>query len=76
MRYEGTIERTAPELKKWKGPGNLEQFLGIPIHAEEIVEIDDGLNPYYFFVQNPYTVCPIAFEGETARQNKLEDPHE
>lgn len=72
MRYEGTISRAARELDNWEGSGSLEQFLGIPVHAEEIVEIDDGLNSYYFYIQNIFTVYCISFDGEKARQNKLE----
>ena len=35
-----------------------------------------GLTPYFFYVQNAYTVWCIPFDGEKARQNKLEDAHE
>lgn len=78
IRYEGTTKLTARELDNWDGSEPLEQFLGIPIRSDEIVEIDDGLIPYYFYVhvQNAYAVCCIPFDGEKARQDKLEDAHE
>lgn len=76
MRYEGVSKLTARELESWESSGTLEQLLGTPVTAEEIIEIDDGLTPYFFYVQNAYTVWCIPFDGEKARQNKLEDAHE
>lgn len=76
MRYEGVSKLTAWELESWESSGTLEQLLGTPVTAEEIIEIDDGLTPYFFYVQNAYTVWCIPFDGEKARQNKLEDAHE
>lgn len=73
MRYEGVSKLTARELESWESSGTLEQLLGTPVTAEEIIEIDDGLTPYFFYVQNAYTVWCIPFDGEKARQNKLED---
>ena len=76
MRYEGVSKLTARELESWESSGTLEQLLGTSVTAEEIIEIDDGLTPYFFYVQNAYTVWCIPFDGEKARQNKLEDAHE
>lgn len=76
MRYEGVSKLTARELESLESSGTLEQLLGTPVTAEEIIEIDDGLTPYFFYVQNAYTVWCIPFDGEKARQNKLEDAHE
>lgn len=78
MRYEGSTTLTARNLEDWKGDETLEQFLGIAVNLEEIVEIDDGLSPYFFYaryVRNVFSLCCIPFDGEKARQNKLEDIH-
>ena len=78
MRYEGSTTLTARNLEGWKGDETLEQLLGIAVYLDEIVEIDDGLTPYFFysrFVRDAFTLCCIPFDGEQARQNKLEDPH-
>lgn len=76
VRYKGTTERTARELDDWDGNETLAAFLSVPVHTDEVIEIDDGLTPYYFYVQNCYSVCCIPFNGERARQNKLEDTNE
>lgn len=76
MRYEGPTQLTAWELDDWECTGDLSRFIGSPIHAKEIVEIDDGLAPYYFYVKNAYEICCIPFNGEKARQNKLEGADE
>lgn len=76
MRYESPTQLTARELDDWEYTGDLSRFIGSPIHAKEIVEIDDGLTPYYFYVKNAYKICCIPFDGKKARQNRLEDADE
>lgn len=76
MRYEGSTTLTALNLEDWEGSETLERFLGTPVHSEEIVEIDDGLTPYFFYVRDTFALCCIPFDGEKARQNRLEDAHE
>ncbi len=73
VRYEGTTDLTAWEFQRELHEKSADELLGAAVHTDEIVEIDDGLTPYYFFFseQRPMP-CAILFSGETARKNQLE----
>ena len=73
VRYEGTTDLTAKEFQQELHEASVDKLLGTAVHTGEIVEIDDGLTPYYFFFSEkrpmPYV---IWFDGEIARKNQLE----
>lgn len=73
MRYEGTTDLTASQFQRELRERSVHEILGIVVHTEEVVEIDDGLNPYCFYFSGerfmPYV---IYFKGERARENTLE----
>lgn len=77
LRYEGTIELTASQFQQELHEHSVNEVLGINVRTDEIVEIDDGLMPYYFFF-SAKRIMPhvIYFRGEKARENKLERPPE
>jgi len=72
VRYSDHTSLSASELLELSQEKTLPEILGIPIHIDEIVEIDDGLNPYYFQLIELSVIKTIRFDGERARQNKLE----
>ena len=49
-----------------------EDLLDIPVHCCEVVEIDDGLKPVFFYRTDwSYSLAGV-FNAETAKRNKLE----
>lgn len=77
LRYEGTTELTAAQFQDGLQEKDVYDLLKVHVHENEVVEIDDGLTPYYFYFSPkrwyPYV---ILFNGERARQNELESPEE
>ena len=50
----------------------VDDILGFPVSNNEVIEIDDGLKPY-FFVVHEYGVELLAyFDWDCARKNKLD----
>lgn len=77
LRYEGTTELTAAQFQEELQGKDVSDLLKVPAHENEVVEIDDGLTPYYFFFSpNQWRPYVVRFNGERARQNKLESPEE
>jgi hypothetical protein len=73
MRYEGTIDLTASQFRRELRERSAHEILGAAVHMEEVVEIDDGLEPYcFYFSEKRYMPYVIYFRGERARENKLE----
>lgn len=50
-----------------------ENLLDIPVRTYEVVEIDDGLKPVFFYRNDWSYSLVILFDAETAKKNKLED---
>ena len=77
LRHEGTTELTAAQFHDALNEKDAHELLGVSVHEDEVVEIDDGLTPYCFYFSSkrwmPYVV---PFDGEKARQNKLGPPEE
>ena len=72
MRFETRITMTASEFYSKSEDAPIEDILGFAVHREEIIEIDDNLNRYYFFLNEYLVPQSVYFNGETARKNKLE----
>ena len=49
------------------------EILGMKLHSKEVIEIDDGITPYYFYLVESFAVQCISFDGKSARQNQLEE---
>lgn len=73
MRYEGESPMSAYNLAKELEVSDICDLLKLSIKTNEIVEIDDGINPYYFWQSKKGTTILAYFQGESARQNTLED---
>lgn len=74
MRYEGTTNLTASQFRQELRERSAHEILGVAVHVDEVVEIDDGLEPYcFYFSEKRYMPYVVYFRGERARGNKLED---
>lgn len=72
VRYEGTVESTAREFYEQLQQKLVSDILGFHVGTNEIIEIDDGLVPYYFHISDYGANVLTYFNRDTARKNKLE----
>lgn len=72
LRYEGTIPLNPVGFHEMIHTRPLEQILEIPVEVNEVIEIYDGLTPYYFWAKDIFSLSSIPFDGEKARLNTLE----
>lgn len=76
MRHAGSTELTARDFYEQVQRQLISDILGIQVRTDEVIEIDDGLVPYYFHVCE-YGIDVLAyFDRDRARKNKLERPEE
>ena len=73
LRYEGTTLLTAMRFRQELREKSVRSILNLDVCRNEVVEIDDGLHPYYFFFSEkrpmPYVV---DFNKDSALKNQLE----
>ena len=50
---------------------NLSDRLGFPLHPWEVLEIDDGLHPYFFYLDDELRLHCIHFRKEDCGRNTL-----
>ena len=72
VRYEGHTELSAAAFQEMIDGQIPSEILGIKVHGKEVIEIDDGIVPYYFYLVEPFIVRSIFFDAEKARINRLE----
>ena len=72
VRYEGHTELSASLFQEMTDGQSPSEILGIKVHGKEVIEIDDGIVPYYFYLGESFIVRSISFDGEKARKNSLE----
>ena len=72
VRHECSTELTAKGFYESTEHKLISDVLGFPVQVNEVIEIDDGLRPY-FFVVHEYGVELLAyFDRDSARKNKLD----
>ena len=72
VRHECSTELTAKGFYESTEHKLISDVLGFPVQVNEVIEIDDGLRPY-FFVVHEYGVELLAyFDRDCARKNKLD----
>ena len=49
------------------------EVLGVPVHCDEVIEIDDGLRPYFFHVEDWDVKVLTYFQRDKARENHYEE---
>ena len=74
MRYEGSTTLTARDFYKEIQRQHIDDVLGFHVKNGEVVEIDDGLVPYYFHVCGYSADVFTYFDRDMARKNKSEYP--
>lgn len=60
-RIELSLGQTAKEFYDSVQMEPLSDVLPLEVHSGEIIEIDDGLQPYYFYVLAYSTVIPLPY---------------
>lgn len=72
VRYEGTVRLTARDFYEQTQRKPIADVLGFRVKTGEVIEIDDGLLPYYFHVCEYGTDVFTYFDRDRARKNKLD----
>lgn len=71
MRYEGSVAMTARDFFEQAQAQPIADILGFQVKIGEVIEIDDGLVPYYFHVCEYGIDVFTYFDRDRARKNKL-----
>lgn len=69
MRTQGTTELSSYEFWKRCEEEPVAEWFPFKLKQFEVLEIDDGLNPTYFYYVDGDFVSVCLFDGETARKN-------
>lgn len=72
VRHESSTGLTAKEFYDLTQQKLLKDILGFRVSTNEILEIDDGLKPYFFLIRENGIEILYFFDGKRARQNKLD----
>ena len=71
VRYEGSVTVTARDFYEQMQTQPIADILGFQVEIGEVIEIDDGLVPYYFHVREYGTDVFTYFDRDRARKNQL-----
>ncbi len=70
VRTSGTVELTPASFYSLLEEKSATELLGVPVKSGEIVEIDDGLKPYCFYIKLDHTEILPYWNPEVARNNE------
>ena len=69
--YERHVDISAKEFQNEVSFLNLPDGLGFPLRPREVLEIDDGLHPYFFHLDDELCLHCIPFRKEDCSRNTL-----
>ena len=72
VRAEGHTDLTARSFLEDTESQYPSDVLGIRVHEDEVVEIDDGLKPYFFHITAGGVEVLAYFRSEAAQKNRYE----
>lgn len=70
VRTDGQTTLSARDFWKEVEFKSASEVLGIPIHDDEVIEIDDGLRPCFFHVEDGAVKVLFCFQSDKARKNQ------
>ena len=71
VRTEGHTTLSARDFWKEVEYKYASEVLGVPVHGDEVIEIDDGLRPCFFHVVKDWDVQVLnSFQRDKARENQ------
>lgn len=74
LRIEGTTDMEPGAFQKAMKSQSPSSILGGLIYTDDVIEIDDGLHPYFFHVMDKKVEVLTRFKKETALKNLYEGP--
>lgn len=74
VRHECVTELTAKSFYESTQQNLIHDILGFDVQTNEVIEIDDGLRPYFFCVREFGVEIVAYFDRDMARKNKLDRP--
>ena len=76
LKHEGYINMTAAEFQRKARERLLSPVLGFSPMTDEVIEIDDGLKPWFFLVKGQGVTLLAHFDRDAALQNQYEKARE
>ena len=74
VRVEGHTDLSARDFWEEVESKSVSEILCVPVHVDEVIEIDDGLRPCFFHVTEDWDVKVLAFfQRDKARENHYEE---
>ena len=74
VRVEGYTTLSARDFWKEVEFKFASEVLGVPVHGDEVIEIDDGLRPHFFHVVEDWDVKVLThFQRDKALTNRYEE---
>lgn len=73
-RVKGTIDMEPAAFQKALKAQSLSKIIGITVHADDVIEIDDGLRPCFFHIIDKKVEVLLRFNKEAALKNLYEGP--
>jgi len=74
LRAEGNTGMAPATFQKALKGQSPSELLGIPVYTDDVIEIDDGLRPYFFFVTDKKVKVICRFDKQAALKNQYEGP--
>jgi len=74
LRAEGSTVMTPAAFKKTLKGHSPSEVLGIPVYTDDVIEIDDGLRPYFFFATDKKVEVLYCFDKKAALKNQYKGP--
>lgn len=72
LRAEGSTGMAPAAFQKAVKGQPPSELLGIPIYMGDVIEIDDGLRPYFFFAMDKKVEVLCRFDKDSALKNHYE----
>ncbi len=72
LRAEGSTDMAPASFQRALKAQSPSQILGISVHTDDVIEIDDGLRPCFFHVTGKNVEVLPRFDKEAALKNRYE----
>ncbi len=72
LRAEGSTGMAPTAFQKALKGQSPSELLGSPVYMDDVIEIDDGLRPYFFFVTDKKVEVLCRFDKDSALKNHYE----
>lgn len=73
VRYESHTPMTAQQFFQSTQEQYVDDILGFHVNCDEVIEIDDGIRPFFFHITEHGVDVLVHFNSKVARKNRLKE---